>query len=283
MIPWVGQQLELTGHDAQHLVDVIGRRADDDGQRAGVLVGGPLRPDRVGQPALFAHLLEEPARQAPPQHVIEHGQRPTSFVVTRDRPHAVDDVRLLGRPPHHVQSFRPGPGRRPLRRLSPCLAGEPPLEIGRDRVVGAVPRHRDHHVAGTVVMGEEVADVVCIQRADGRLRAQRVAPEGVPREQRGLPLLRHEVRRLVGVHQDLIEDDRAFGVDVGGTQGRIPHDVAEDVEPEREVLGQKPHVEGGVLLGGEGIAVPAHFVERLGDGRGRTRRRALEEKVLQEM
>ena len=65
--PVGGQQLELTGHDAQHLVDVIGRRADDDGERAGILVGGPLRPDRVGQPALFAHLLEEPARQAAPQ------------------------------------------------------------------------------------------------------------------------------------------------------------------------------------------------------------------------
>ena len=99
--------------------------------------------------------------------------------------------------------------------------------------------------------------------------AQRVAPERVAGEDRGLPLLGRQVGRLVGVHQDLVEDDRALGVDVGGAQGRVPHDLAQDVEPEREVLGQQPDVEGGVLLGGEGVAVTPHLVERLGDGGGR--------------
>ncbi len=132
-------------------------------------------------------------------------------------------------------------------------------------------------------MGEELADVVRTEGADGGRSAERVAPEGVPGEQRGLPLLLQQVRRFVGVHQDLVEDHRAFCVDVGRTQCRIPHDVAQDVEPERKVLGQKAYVEDGVLLGGEGVAVPAHLVERLGNGRGRARRRPLEEQVLQEV
>ena len=80
---------------------------------------------------------------------------------------------------------------------------------------------------------------------------------------------RRQVGRLVGVHQDLVEDDRALGLDVVGPQRRLPHDVAQDVEPERQVLGEQPDVEGRVLLGGEGVAVAAHLVERLGDGRGR--------------
>ena len=75
-----GQELELAVDDAQHLVDVLGCRPDHDGQRAGVGVGGPLGPDRVGQATLLAHLLEQPARQPAAQHVVEHGERPAPLV-----------------------------------------------------------------------------------------------------------------------------------------------------------------------------------------------------------
>ena len=268
--PVLGQQLELTGHDAQHLVDVVGSRADDDGQRTGILVGGPLGPHRVGQPALFADLLEEPAREPAAQDVVEHGQRPSPLVETGDRPHPVDDVGLLGRAPDHMQplGLRPGCGAR--RGRSPGLAGEASFEVGRHALVGAVAGHRDHHVARAVVVREEAAYVLRAECTHGRLGAERVAPERVAGEQRGLPLLGHQVRRLVGVHQDLVEDHGALGVDVGRAQRGVPHDLAQDVEPERQVLGEQADVEGRVLLGGERVAVAAHLVERLGDGGGRT-------------
>ena len=100
---------------------------------------------------------------------------------------------------------------------------------------------------------------------------------------RGLTLLRGQVGRLVGVHEDLVEDHRALGVDVGGPQRRLPHDLAQDVEPEWQVLGQQADVEGGVLLGGEGVAVTTDLVEGLGDGDGRTGVGALEEQMLEEV
>ena len=53
--------------------------------------------------------------------------------------------------------------------------------------------------------------------------------------------------------------------------------------PKREVLGQQPDVEGGVLLGGEGVEVAADLVDRLGDGRGRSVGGALEQQVLEEV
>ena len=105
-------------------------------------------------------------------------------------------------------------------------------------------------------------------RRDRRRRPQRVASERVVREERRLPALGRQVGRLVGVHQDLVEDDGPLGLDVVGPQRRRPHDVAQDVEPEREVLGEEPHVEGRVLLRREGVAVAAHLVELLGDRRG---------------
>jgi hypothetical protein len=77
----LGQRLELAGHNAQDLVDVLGRGAGDDGERTRILVGGPLGPDGVGQPALFTDLLEEATGEAPAEHVVQHGQRPAALVV----------------------------------------------------------------------------------------------------------------------------------------------------------------------------------------------------------
>ena len=116
-----------------------------------------------------------------------------------------------------------------------------------------------------------------------RSRPEGVPPEGVSGEERGLPSLPRQVGRLVGVHQDLVEDDGALGLYVVRAQRRLPHDVAQDVEPERQVLGEQPDVERRVFLGGEGVAVAAYFVELFGDGRGGAPLGALEEKVLQEM
>ena len=151
------EQIELAFHDAQHLVDVLGRRAHHDGQRAGVLVGGTLGPHRVGEAALFAHLLEEPAREAAPQHVVEDGQRPAALVEARHRPRAVDEVRLLGRPAHHVEGDGVGArgarraGRRRRRpRRNAARARRPPL-------VAAVAGDRDHHVVRAVVLLKEGA------------------------------------------------------------------------------------------------------------------------------
>ena len=130
---------------------------------------------------------------------------------------------------------------------------------------------------------EEGADVLPGDAPHRRRRAEGVAPERVLGEERRLPPFRGQVGGLVGVHEDLVEDDGALGLDVVGAQRRLPHDVAQDVEAERQVLGEQPHVEGRVLLGGEGVAVAADLVELFGDGRGGAPFGALEEQVLQEV
>ena len=132
-------------------------------------------------------------------------------------------------------------------------------------------------------MGEEGGHVVPRDAPDRRRRPERVAPERMVREERALPALGGQVRRLVGVHQDLVEDHRALCLDVVGAQRRRPHDVAQDVEAERQVVREEAHVEGRVLLRGEGVAVTAHLVELLGDRRCRAPWRPLEEEVLQEV
>ena len=54
-------------------------------------------------------------------------------------------------------------------------------------------------------------------------------------------------------------------------------------EPQGQVLGQQADVERGVLLGGEGVEVAPHLVDRFGDGRRGALGGALEQQVLEEV
>ena len=71
-------------------------------------------------------------------------------------------------------------------------------------------------------MLEEGADVLAGDALHRRRRPEGVAPEGVVGEERRLPPLRGQVGRLVGVHQDLVEDDGALGLDVVGAERGLP-------------------------------------------------------------
>ena len=91
--------------------------------------------------------------------------------------------------------------------------------------------------------------------------AEHLAPEGVAGEHGLGEQLLDDVGGLVAVHEDLFEDHLALGVDLFGPQRRPAEDVAEDVEAELDVLGERPHVEGRVLLGRVGVHVAADGVD----------------------
>ena len=129
------------------------------------------------------------------------------------------------------------------------------------RVVVDVAGGRDDDVARAVVLVEErrMAGTVTDRITSGSPSTSRRA---VAREDRlGEPLV-DDVGRLVEVHQHLFQDHLPLGVDLVGAEGRLRHDVAEDVEAELEVLGQRSHVEGRVLLGRVGVHVAADRVDR---------------------
>ena len=145
------------------------------------------------------------------------------------------------------------------------------------------PGGGDDHVGRPVVLAEEPAHVIRRHGHDAVLGAQHIPTERVAREESGREPVVDEVGGLVAVHQDHLEDHLTLGLELVWTQGRRPHDVAQHVEPEIEVLGQKAHVERRVLLGREGVHVTSDGVDGLGDGPRRPRRRPLEQEVLQEM
>jgi hypothetical protein len=93
----------------------------------------------------------------------------------------------------------------------------------------------------------------------------------------------HHVVGGVVVHPDLLEDHGPLRVDVVlGELGEAQH-VGQDVDRQLEVAVERPGVEAGVLLGGEGVGLAADRVHQLGDVPGRAALGALEQHVLEEV
>ena len=174
-------------------------------------------------------------------------------------------------------------GRRAGGDAASGASGEAALDLGRQPVVVQISGGRHDEVPCAVVGIEEPADLRGVEGRDAGRRTEHFAAERVVGEEGARALLGGEIGGLVGMHEDLVQDHLALGLDVVGTQRRVRHDGAEDVEPEREILREQADVEGGVLLGGEGVHVTTDLVDRLSDIGGAPRRRALEEQMLQKM
>jgi len=198
-------------------------------------------------------------------------------------PHPEHHVDLLGGPAGNDQALRRAVRPFPYKGPTSETSVEASLDLAREHLVIYVTGRRHHEVARPVVQVEEATDLVDLERRDALGCAEHLTPEGMLGEHRSGALLGCEICSLVGVHQDLVEYDLAFGLDVFTAQRRIGHDRAEDVESEAQVLGEQPYVEGRVLLRGEGVHVAAHLVDRLGDLGRAPGRCALEEKVLHEV
>ena len=173
--------------------------------------------------------------------------------------------------------------RRAHRGLAPVGHLEMRFEGSAEFVVVEQAGGGDHDVGRAVVLGQESDDVVAVHGAHGvgvaeYFAAQRMIGEHALHEQHVDPVVGRVERR-----PQLLEDDLALGVDVGGTQCRRRQDPAEQLDPEAPVIGGQAGVERGVLTRGEGVHVATDGVDGLGDGTGRAGLGALEEQVLEEV
>ena len=196
---------------------------------------------------------------------------------------ADDELGLFGVAALHGERVDVAAGSRALRDLASVSPDETPLDRLSHDLVRDIAGGRHDHVAREVVVVEEGPDLGHRDPLDHLGVAEDFAAERVAREHRLAEQLLHHVGRLVEVHQHLLEDDLALGIDVVRPQRRLAKDVAEDVEAEIEVLRQGAHVEGRVLLRRVGVHVAADGVDRLGDVPGGTGVGPLEEQVLEEV
>ena len=100
------------------------------------------------------------------------------------------------------------------------------------------------------------------------------------------PLREDFVDEVVGRvldHFDLLDDHFLLALDVLGSERRISNDVGQDVDGERQMLVEHLDVVACVLLRRERVELASDRVDLLSDVLGRSRRRAFEEHVLNEV
>src|SRR5215471_11488791 len=113
--------------------------------------------------------------------------------------------------------------------------------------------------------------------AEDRLAQRMILPEVLSED------FVDEVVRVVLVHLDLFENDAPFADDVLGIKYRAKHQVAEDIERNRQMLIQDLDVETDAFLGGKSVHIPTDGVDLAGDLLGGATLGAFEDHMLDEM
>src|SRR5829696_8911711 len=111
--------MQLLGDHPDRLLHVACGGADVGLYRPGVRVALMVGVDRVGEPTLLAHLLEEPAAHPAAEHVVEGRHRVAVLAFGRYSEGPEGDVILLGLLVPVVEAALRGPGvRLPDERLA---------------------------------------------------------------------------------------------------------------------------------------------------------------------
>ena len=173
------------------------------------------------------------------------------------------------------------------RVARPLLVAPRPAEMAlheqRRRLVVQVPGRGDDDVGGAIDAAEEGSELLAAETEDALPRTEDRAPQGMVGPERLGEELHHEVVGGVLHHLDLLEDDLLLLGHLDGIEERVHYDVAEDLDGQGKVLVEDLQVEGGVLLGGEGVHVAADGVHLGRDVLGRAGAGPLEDHVLDEV
>ena len=120
--------------------------------------------------------------------------------------------------------------RRVLREIAEVALGQ-----RDDLVVTHVATGGDHQPARPVVALPEVDHRLSVDPADGLLGAGDRATDRLVAPHHLVDHVVDELFRGVLSGADLLEDDQALLVELGGVDRRVAHDVGQDVVPGREV------------------------------------------------
>jgi hypothetical protein len=168
--------------------------------------------------------------------------------------------------------------------------GTVPLPAERRRgersgfVVRDVADDRHDRVGGPVGAPPEVPDRDLGKRQDVRLVTADLPAERPVAEHRGLEQDLAVLGRVVQVRADLLDDDRAFTLDVGGLEARPDDELTDDVHRALRLAARDPDPVDRRFAVRGGVERAADALDGLADRAGRRiGGRALEREVLHEM
>ena len=238
--------------------------------------------DRVAEPALLAHFLEEARGHAAAD---DRGEYLARVEVRRTVRQTLETHHDLGfHLVAHLARVATEIGGRQRRRTGlGADVAEALLAHGDELVVTEVAGRGDDHGRPAIV-----ATQVRIQhRRSGGLHRLRRAEDGAPDRLVGKGAGGEEVEDAIlgriERRADLLQDDMLLAFQLRRVEDRVAQDVGEDVEGERHVVLEDPGIVGGGLDAGRGIDLAADRLDLLGDVDGRAGIGTLEGHVLEEM
>ena len=255
------------------------------------MVQAGKRVGRVGEAALFAHLLKKTGRGAASENRRQRVQGVSAFVFVGHRGHADDDGALLdGAFDREVPALRvldgrasPTLSRRRSFAKAPSGSAQRRLDHGAQRLVVGLSGGCDHQLLGPIVLPVVAREIRVIKPEDALGGSADRPAQRMPAHDEGGDLLMGDLGGVVGVHRELFKDDAPLHLHVGFRKSRGGNHVREQLDGVREVLLHNVSVIVGQLLSRAGVEVAAEEVDAVGELLRAARGRTLEKKMLEKV
>ena len=252
-----------------------------DAQKVGVRVVGHIGVDRVAQPTLLSHLLEQAGGTAAPEDGVHQLDLVPPGVQIVGGGEGQQQVVLLDGlfPGRHRRAVGGGPGGGSRPGLQGVQAGAQAVHL----ILGEAARQRHHDVPRAVVLLLPGAQPLPGHGGQGGGPAQDGPGQGGALINHSGQPLAHQILRGVLVHADLLQHHAPLHLHVLLVEAGGEQHVQKQVGRPIQMLVQTAGVEAGVLLGGIGVHLAADGVHLPGQVSGGAAAGALEHHVLDEV
>ncbi len=222
-----------------HFPYILNRRSPVHRQAPGIAIKIQFGEDRVSQPLLLPHVLEQARTHPATQNRAQYIARISFLMRNRVCRHAHTDVHLFQRS-LALQNQRSLRNRRRLHRhLRPAGQSFKVLGCQVDNPRMLQPARRgNHNILRNVNIPVIAVERVAIKAFDGRLATKNgpsqrmVAPEVADER------LVHQVLRVIHLHLQLFQNDALLLLNFFRLKQRVQHQVGKYVERQRQVIVQ---------------------------------------------
>ncbi len=157
------------------------------------------------------------------------------------------------------------------------------LGLCHDGIVINTSRSGQDHLTGAIMFRDKPLQVVARERGNPLFRPKDGAAKGLVGVRRLLQPVKDDVVGRVQSLPDFLQDHMTFNLDLLLVEGRVQHDVADNIQRKFHVVLQHAGVIGRHLARGIGVDIAAHILDFLGNLQRRAAFRAFERHMLQKM
>ena len=141
-------------------------------------------------------------------------------------------------------------------------------------------RGGEHEIGGAVLRLRPVAQIGGGDRRDARLGAQHGAAERLVGPRREREVIEHDVVGRIARLTQFGKDDLLLALQLVAVEPRIAHQIGDQIDAQRQIVGQQPRVEHGMVARGPRIQAAADILDIFRNRLGAARAGALEHHML---